>query len=147
MIALSIWHWFALAAILGILEVTLGANFIFLACGIVAVFTGILLWLIPMMSVEWQGLFFGIGMIVSLFFWHKYLKKRKPTGEVSYLNQRARQYINRYFTLEEPIVNGRGRVKVDDTIWRVEGEDLAAGTRIQVIDVDGNILRIKKAES
>lgn len=147
MSSLTVWHWLALAVILGILEVTLGANFILLACGLVAFLTAILLWMIPMMSGEFQGLFFGFGIIVTLIVWRKYLKKKVITSDTPYLNQRARQYLNRHFTLEEPIVNGRGRVKVDDTIWRVEGEDLSAGTRIRVVDVDGVILIIKKIEN
>jgi membrane protein implicated in regulation of membrane protease activity len=145
MSALTLWHWLALAAILATLEVILGANFIFLACALAALLTGIISWLIPSMNVEVQGLLFGLSIVFSLIISRHYLKKRKPPVS-SYLNQRAHQYINRQFTLEEPIVNGRGRVKVDDTIWSVEGDDLPAGTRIQVVDADGIILKVKKSE-
>jgi len=41
-----------------------------------------------------------------------------------------------------PIVDGRGRLKVDDTMWLVEGPDLPAGTRVQVTGVDNTLLRV-----
>ncbi len=144
MSALTIWHWFALAVILGILDVVLGANFMLIACGLAALLAGMILWIIPNLTGEWQCLIFSFGIIISLIVWRKCPKKKLALSDTPYLNQRARQYLNRYFTLEEPITNGRGRVKVDDTIWRVEGEDLPAGTRIQVVDVDGIILKVKK---
>ena len=50
--------------------------------------------------------------------------------------------MGRTFTLERPIVDGRGRLKVDDTMWLVEGPDLPAGTRVQVTGVDNTLLRV-----
>lgn len=145
MSSLTLWHWFALAVILAILEVVLGANFILLPCAFAALLIGVIAWIMPSMGVEFQCLLFGLGIILSLILWRSYFKKQNVVSEMPYLNQRAHQYIHRHFTLEEPIVNGRGRVKVDDTIWCVEGEDLPAGTRIQVVGVDGTLLKIKKS--
>jgi hypothetical protein len=33
------------------------------------------------------------------------------------LNRRGEQYVGRTFTLEEPIVNGHGKIRVDDSTW------------------------------
>jgi len=60
----------------------------------------------------------------------------------SRLNRRAEAYIGRTFTLERPIVDGRGRLRVDDTMWLVEGPDLPAGTRVQVTSVNNTLLRV-----
>jgi len=35
-------------------------------------------------------------------------------------------------------------VKVDDSTWRVEGEDLPEGTKVRVISVDGVVLKVEK---
>jgi len=43
---------------------------------------------------------------------------------------------------EYPIVDGRGRVRVDDTVWLVEGPDLPAGARVQVTGVANTLLRV-----
>ena len=55
-----------------------------------------------------------------------------------FLNKRADALVGRVFTLEKPIVDGTGTVRIDDTIWRVSragcagrqsGEDRAGGRR------------------
>jgi membrane protein implicated in regulation of membrane protease activity len=48
--------------------------------------------------------------------------------------------------LAEPIVNGQGRVRIDDTNWRLTGPDLPAGTRVKVIGTDGGaVLKVAAA--
>ena len=59
-----------------------------------------------------------------------------------HLNRRAESYVGRTFTLERPIVDGRGRLKVDDTVWQVEGPDLPVGTRVRVTGVENTLLRV-----
>ena len=68
-------------------------------------------------------------------------------SEQPLLNRRAEQYVGRVFTLQEPIVNGRGRLRVDDTVWRVEGEDCPAGTAVEVTGVDATLLRVRRRET
>ena len=60
------------------------------------------------------------------------------------LNKRGEQYVGRTFTLEEAITNGFGKVKVDDSTWKVECEiDLDAGSKITVKSVDGTVLQVE----
>ena len=63
----------------------------------------------------------------------------------STLNRRGEQMIGRTAVLSEPIQNGRGKAKIDDSVWRVEGSDLPAGTQIKVTGVDGAILKVEAA--
>ncbi len=142
---LVFWHWFALAIVLAILDVTLGANFFFVWCGISAAFVGILKLLIPMMTWEYQLLIFGIGVMTSLVFWRHYLSKHPRTSDNPDLNRRSAQYIGRTFALTEAIVNGRGKVRVADTLWLVTGPDMPAGTTVKVVSVDGTILKVERA--
>ena len=60
------------------------------------------------------------------------------------MNRRGEQYIGRNFTLEHPIVNGVGKIQVDDSIWKIRGEDCAVGTRVRVTGVDGTIMLVEK---
>ncbi len=48
--------------------------------------------------------------------------------------------------LDHAIVNGVGKVEVDDSTWRVKGPDLPAGTRVRVTGVDGVIFVIERAD-
>ena len=54
-----------------------------------------------------------------------------------YLNRRQLGFVGRSFKLDEPIVNGRGRLTIEDTIWEIEGPDAAPGTMVKVTAVTG----------
>lgn len=141
---LVFWHWLAFALILGILDVVLGVNFLFVWCGLAAAIVGVLLLLIPKLTWEMQFLIFGIGVLASLFGWRHLNKNTNKKSDQPELNRRARQYIGRTFTLDVPIVNGRGKVRVDDSQWVVQGTDMEVGTSVKVVDVDGVILKVEK---
>lgn len=53
------------------------------------------------------------------------------------LNRRASALVGRVAPLHEAIINGRGAMRIDDTIWRVRGPDAPAGTPMRVLAVDG----------
>jgi hypothetical protein len=61
------------------------------------------------------------------------------------LNDRGRVLVGRTFRLEEPIAERRGRVRVDDTVWRIEGPDAPAGAQVRVTGVEGTMLRVELA--
>jgi membrane protein implicated in regulation of membrane protease activity len=42
--------------------------------------------------------------------------------------------------LDAAIVGGRGRMRVDDSTWQVEGPDLAIGTKVKVVSLAGAVL-------
>ncbi len=141
---LVFWHWLALALILGILDVLLGANFLFVWCGLAAGLVGVLLLILPKLAWEYQLLIFGIGVLMSLVGWRQLNNRAKKLSDQPELNRRSRQYIGRIFTLDVPIVNGRGKVRVDDTQWVVEGTDMEIGTKVKVIGVEGVILKVER---
>jgi membrane protein implicated in regulation of membrane protease activity len=43
----------------------------------------------------------------------------------------------RAYVLESPIVNGRGKLRIEDALWEIEGPDLPAGSWIKVKGVEG----------
>lgn len=138
------WHWWIFAGVLLILELTAPA-FFFLWLGIAAAAVGLILLVFPGMPLETQLVLFAITSIVAVFAWRKYRESHPPTTDQPNLNKRGHQYIGRVFTLAEPIINGVGKVAVDDSTWRVEGPDLAEGTAIRVTGVDGVIFRVEAA--
>lgn len=144
--SLSEWHWFAMAVTLVILDVVLGTSFFLLWLGISAATVAIVLWLFPGLTWEYQLLLFALESAACLLFWHFYLKNNPAQSDKPRLNRRSEQYIHREIFLDEPIVNGRGKVHIDDSIWRVEGPDLPAGARVKVVGVNGVILKVEPAE-
>jgi len=136
------WHWWILAGLLLILELTAPA-FFFLWLGIAAAAVGLILLVFPSMVLETQLVLFSIASIVAVLAWRKYRESRPLTTDQPNLNRRGHQYIGRVFTLSDPIINGVGKVTVDDSTWRVKGPDMPAGTSIRIKDIEGVIFRVE----
>lgn len=139
------WHWWILAGVLLIFELSTPV-FFFLWLGFSAAAVGFLLLVFPSIPVEAQLVLFGILSVVAVFAWRRYQESHPPESDQPLLNQRGQQYTDRVFTLDHPIVNGVGKVEVDDSTWRVKGPDLPAGTRIRVVGVDGVIFIVETAD-
>src|SRR5437899_12066822 len=138
---MEFWHWLIVAGVFAVTEVAVPAMvciwFAAAALGAAAI-----AWLAPDLAWEHQALVFAALAIAGVAIGRMaFVRMRRRSGEPR-LNRRAETYIGRTFTLERPIVEGRGRVKVDDTMWLVEGPDLPAGTRVQVTGADNTLLRV-----
>ena len=140
-----LWHWWILAGVLLILELT-SPVFFFLWLGFAAAAVGFILLLIPGLGLEIQLVMFGVLSVVAVVAWRRYREVHPPKSDQPLLNQRGQQYKGRVFTLDEPIVNGVGKVEVDDSTWRVKGPDLPAGQRVRVTGVDGVVFVVESAE-
>ncbi len=136
-------YWLIFSLILGIIELTIGANFFLMWCGLSALFVSGLTYLFAW-PLEGQWIIFSIIVIVVLFIWQKFKPKFMSKQPSIMLNQKAHQYLHRELYLEEAIVNGFGKVKIDDSSWRVEGVDLPQGTKVKVIGIDGTILKVAR---
>jgi membrane protein implicated in regulation of membrane protease activity len=144
---LNSWEWFGLAALLLIIELVIANTGFLLWIAIAAVVTGVVLWFIPDMMWYYQYVIFVVILLFCAVAGKKYLRRRaaSQTGKIL-LNRRAEQYVGREFFLEEAIINGRGRIQVDDSFWRVAGPDLPAGTQVRVTCADGVILQVVACE-
>jgi membrane protein implicated in regulation of membrane protease activity len=138
---ITFWHWLVLGVGLIILEV-LSQTIFLLLIGISAVVVGLLVFVLPDMAWELQVVLFAAFSVSSIAIWQHYLRKYPTETDQPQLNRRGAQYIGRTFTLEEPIVNGQGKIKVDDSIWKISGEDCPQGTKVQVDGVDGVVLKV-----
>jgi membrane protein implicated in regulation of membrane protease activity len=55
---------------------------------------------------------------------------------------RAHALMGKEFFLDEAIARGFGSIRVDDSVWRVAGEDMPSGTRVRVVAIeDGSAIR------
>jgi len=135
------WQWWVLAVILIVLEVSSpGAFFLWMA--ISAGIVGLVMLLMPELGWEIQILVFALFSVISIVAWRLYLLKHPTESDQPRLNRRGEQYIDRIFTLSEPVVNGQGKIKVDDSIWKIRGDDCPAGSRVKVVGVDGVVLLV-----
>ncbi len=140
------WHWIILGFLLLVLEM-LAPGAIFMWFGVGAILVGGLLFIFPDIAWEWQLFIFSAFSLASLFAWKFYSKKNpEDNTDSGTLNQRGKALIGRRVPLVEAITNGVGRVQIDDTFWRVEGDDAAEATLVVVTDADGATLKVKIAD-
>ena len=139
------WHWWILGLALIIAETLLPGTF-FLWMGVSALVLGVLAWMIPAMGWEFQLMLFAVLSLVSIVGWRMWQRKHPDETDQPTLNRRGEQYIDRVFVLETAIENGFGKVRVADSLWRVKGDDAAAGTKVRVIAVDGIVLVVEPAD-
>jgi membrane protein implicated in regulation of membrane protease activity len=144
-VTMVFWHWWILSVIFLIAELLIPA-FFFLWMAVSAAVTGLLVLLIPAMSPDMQILFFSALSITSIWGWKVYGRKLSTKSDQPFLNKRGSQYVGRVFTLYEPIINGTGKIKVDDTIWKVSGIDCDTNTKVKVISSHGNIFQVEKVD-
>lgn len=142
---LEFWHWWIAAAAFLILEM-FAPGVVFIWMGIAASIVGATLFAIPDLAWELQFSIWGILAVLSAIVGRNYIRKNPIKTDEPNLNKRGHQYIGRTLTLEEATVNGQGKVKIDDSLWKIECDaDIKAGTKIKVTDLDGVVLTVEKA--
>ena len=143
--ALQFWHWWILAAALAAVEAVAPGLF-FIWFGAAAALVGLLVLFLPGMGWEAEVILFALLAAAAVFVGRAVLHRRAPETQDPALNRRGERYIGRQFSLETAIVNGRGSIRVDDSGWRAEGPELAAGRRVKVVGADGSILKVEPAD-
>jgi hypothetical protein len=145
--SLGAWNWIILGGILLAVEVMAPGTFI-LWLGVSAILVGLISF-----AIDWnwqeQGIAFAILAVASMVFWWKLVRPRRQDKEASdqpFLNRRAQGLVGRVFTLDKPIVDGAGTVRIGDTIWRVTGPDCAAGSRVKIARADGAMLFVERTD-
>jgi hypothetical protein len=144
MFKILFWYWWALAAVLLICEMLLpGVVFLFVAIG--AAFTGLVLLIASGASLEFQLIVFAIVSVVSAVALRPYFKRLQNRTADATLNARGEALVGREFILDQPILAGRGRIKLGDGSWIVTGPDMVAGAKVRVAAVNGTELRVEPA--
>lgn len=141
--SLQPWHWVLLSVVLVILEI-FSPGVYFLWLGIAAGLVGVLLWLVPELGWQFQLLAFALLAIASVALGRAWLGRSPAQTDAPALNRRGEQYIGRIVTLDQPIVNGQGKIRIDDTTWKIEGPDCAAGNRVKITGTRGVVLVVEK---
>ena len=137
------WHWLILGGVLLLVEVA-AAGFFFLWLAIAAAITGLVLLLFPGLDWQYQLMLFSGLSVISIAAFRRYQRSNPVTTDQPTLNRRGEQYIGRSFTLEQPIINNIGVIRVDDSTWRISGADLPAGATIKVVAADGVLLKVEE---
>jgi membrane protein implicated in regulation of membrane protease activity len=138
------WVWWVIAGILLILELMApGVFFIWLA--IAAAVTGLV---DLVFNLSWQSelLLFAAASAVSVYAGRAMIRRESAAdADHPHLNRRNQGYVGRSYVLEEAIVNGRGKLTIEGTLWEITGPDSPIGTRVKVTGTDGMKLVVEAA--
>lgn len=139
------WNWMVLGFVLLALEILVPGVFL-LWIGIAAILVGALslqLWDAAIWTWQLQTVVFLVLSLISAYLGHRINMSRAGDSDEPLLNRRDAQLVGRTATLEEPIREGRGRIRLDDTVWKVVGPDAAAGTRVRVVQATAGELTVE----
>jgi len=141
--SLGIWNWFILGAVLLVLEVLAPGTFM-LWFGLAALAVGA-----QSLVIDWpwqaQLIAFAVLAVAAILLWRRFGARADAESDQPFLNRRAQAFVGRTFTLEKPIVDGGGTVRIDDTVWRVTGPDAPAGSRVRVVAAAGSLLTVERS--
>ncbi|KIZ40582.1 MULTISPECIES: NfeD family protein [Rhodopseudomonas] len=135
------WTWLILGLVLMVLELLAPGVFLFWL-GLAAMVVGLLS---SVIALPWEAqiLMFALVSVLAVPLWRGASGPKPGTNR---LNKRGEALLGREFTLDKPIIDGEGRLRIDDTIWRIVGPDLPAGTRVQIAKAEGVRLTVAAIE-
>ena len=92
----------------------------------------------------WQLVIFALIAVATVFWVRRFYRAGTAHTDQPDLNVRANQYVGRSLIVEQAILNGRGKVRVGDTLWPVEGPDTPAGAEVKVTAAKGTVLVVER---
>jgi membrane protein implicated in regulation of membrane protease activity len=137
--SLGAWAWIILGLLLMVVEL-LAPGIFFLWLGLAAMATGVL---DSLLGLSWQAasLTFAVLAVGAVVLGRWVTRsKGQPSAQEPFLNQRGQALVGRVFTLETPIKDGEGRIRIDDSSWRVVGADRFKGAKVRIVRVEGATL-------
>ncbi|MGJ4948923.1 NfeD family protein [Bradyrhizobium sp. HKCCYLS20291] len=143
-VTLGTWNWLIFGIILMALEL--------LAPGVFLIWLGLAALVVGLLSFAFapgwqlQILLFALFSLAAVPLWRRLARANAaPSQDNPFLNRRSAALVGREFTLEKPIIDGNGTVRIDDTVWRVAGPDTPAGSRVRIVQADGAHLTVTAA--
>ncbi|MBB4063105.1 NfeD family protein [Gellertiella hungarica] len=139
------WAWWVFGLVLLAAELLLPGVFL-VWIGLAAIAVGLVslgLWGSGYWPWEVQWIVFAALSVVFVIAGRRFYAGPAGGSDEPLLNRRGASLIGRIGTLGEPVRDGRGRLKLDDTFWPVKGPDLPAGTRVRVTGAEGSTLSVE----
>lgn len=140
------WSWWVLGIVLLIAEVIVPGVFL-MWIGIAAIVIGavsLLHWGSAWWTWEIQLVAFAVLAVLSAFVGRQIVSGKGSVSDQPFLNKRGQSLIGRTAVLDEPIREGRGRIRLDDTWWVVNGPDMDAGARVRITESSGRDLTVER---
>jgi membrane protein implicated in regulation of membrane protease activity len=138
------WFWWIAAGILLVGEMLMPGFFLLWLAAAAALTGAIDL----VFGLGWEGeviVFAALSLLLVLATWKWVMASRQMQSDQPTLNQRHHAYVGKVVPLAQPIVNGSGKVRIEDSLWDVDGPDLPLGALVRISGVVGLRLKAEKA--
>ena len=137
------YGWWLLALLLIGVEM-IAPGYFMLWIGIAAAVMGVVTWAAPNLGALVEAVLFALLSIASCLAYWKFIRPlAERRNDQPLLNRRGQRMVGRRVVVIEPIVNGRGKVKVGDGEWLAEGPDLPAGSEVEIVSVHGTTFTVR----
>lgn len=144
-VELGPWAWWMAGFVLFAAELVAPGVFLVWigAAALVVGALSLLLWDSAFWVWQVQALLFAVLSVAFALAGRRYFRKKPGDTDEPFLNRREDSLVGRTATLAEPLAEGRGRIRLDDTWWPVTGHDMPAGTRVIVSSAEGGKLHVE----
>lgn len=134
--------WLILAAVLAITELLIpGIFLVFVAAG--AAVTGLVTLIIPDFALLFQVAVFIAATSAAVAIGRRWYAQNPVASADPLLNDRVARLIGEVVTVVEPIVAGKGKVRVGDGEWLACGPDTPVGTHVRIVGAAGGSLTVE----
>ena len=142
------WHWVVLGLVLMLFELVVPAFFL-VWFGLGAVIVGTVVFVFPGLTLAWQVIGWTAASLAFVWLWFKVFKpgshktrigmsKGTVVGEIGLMIRDVSPYEKGQIRFQKPIGG--------DEVWEViADEEIKVGERVRVLDVEGNILKVGRA--
>jgi len=142
--ALGTYFWWIIAALLLIAEM-MAPGFFMIWLAMAAAATAVVHLIAPMAWTSEVLVFALLSAIAMAASWRFVTRSWVVKSDQPNLNQMHHAFVGKTYYLEKPIIDGHGKIKVDDRVWDVMGPDMPKGAEVKVTAVEGLRLRVKQA--
>ena len=145
--AFGAWSWVIFGLVLLGLEIIAPGTF-FLWFGLSAMVVGAITLVVGPDNAVWVWqfqlvVFLALSLVTAIVGRRMMVRKGWDKSENPTLNARGAQLVGRTAVLSGAISQGRGRAKIDDTIWQVSGPDIEQGSQVVIVGYNGGVLEVE----
>ena len=135
-------YWFIFGVVLMILELIVPGVFL-LCIGFASLLTGVFCWLVPAWPFAVFGMIFAVLSVVFAFLGQKIISSSQEKTQNNTLNNRMEIYVGKTYPVTGAIVDGRGKIAVEDTVWNaISDTNIPVGTTVKVTGFEGTALKV-----
>lgn len=139
------WHWMVLGLLLGLAELAVPSFFI-IWFGLGALLVGVILLLVPTLGFNTQVLLWSLASASMTVLWFKVFRNASRTrsgqadevlGEIGVLTHTVEPFAKGEVRFQKPLLGS--------DVWPcLADEAIAAGERVKVLAVDGQLLKVTR---